>query len=137
MVSGIIFFRNLDRKHVKQEKGGNRIKFHDWVHVGIGSCKFKVARVVKKIGFYGVIFYNLVIPMKLYKIRYLNLDKALLFPRNQAICLKNWKLWRAPTTTKFNIFWWNIVHVSHLIMSTKGCSGFFKFCLDLELLIKI
>ena len=48
MVSGIIFFRNLDRKHLKQEKGGNRIKFHDWVHLGIGSCKFKVARVVKK-----------------------------------------------------------------------------------------
>ena len=30
--------------------------------------------------------------MKLYKIRYLNLDKTLLFLRNQAICLKNQKL---------------------------------------------
>ena len=88
MVSGIIFFRNLDRKHLKQEKGGNRIKFHDWVHLGIGSCKFKVPRVVKKIGSYGVIFYNLVILIKLYKIRYLNLVKALLFPRNQAEKLK-------------------------------------------------
>ena len=27
--------------------------------------------------------------MKLYNIRYPNLNKALLFPRNQAICLKN------------------------------------------------
>ena len=89
MVSGIIFFRNLDHKHLKQEKGGNQIKFRDWVHLGIGSCKFKVACVVKKIRFYGVIFHNLVILIKLYKIRYLNLDKALLFPRNQAICLKN------------------------------------------------
>ena len=34
---------------------------------------------------------------------YPNLDKAVLFPRNQAICMKNWKLWRAPTVTKFNI----------------------------------
>ena len=36
--------------------------------------------------------------------RYLNLDKALLFPKNQVICLKNLKLWRAPTTVEFNIF---------------------------------
>ena len=34
MVSGIILFRNLDCKHVKQEKkGGNRVKLHDWVHL--------------------------------------------------------------------------------------------------------
>ena len=119
-------------------------KFNNWrgtiirdSRVGTGSCKFKVARVVKKIGFYGVIFQNLLILIKLYKIRHLNLDRALLFPKIQTICLKNWKLWRAPTTTKFNTFWWNIVHFSHLIMSTKGYSGFFKCWLDLELLIKI
>ena len=43
-----------------------------------------------KLAFIGVIFYSLIILIKLYKIRYLtNLaDKALLFPRNQAICLK-------------------------------------------------
>ena len=36
-----------------------------------------------------MIFYNLVILIKLYKIRYLNLDQALLFLRNQAnTCLK-------------------------------------------------
>ena len=47
------------------------------------------------------------------------------------------KLWRARTTIKFNIFCWNFAHVFYLIMSTKGCSGFFLFCLDLELLIKM
>ena len=42
-----------------------------------------------------------------------------LFPSNEVICLKNWKLWRAPTTTQFNIF-------SSLPMSRKVYSGFFK-----------
>ena len=82
--------------------------------------------------------YNLVILIQLYKIRYLNLDNALLFPINQVICLKNWKLWRATTTTrKFNIFGLNFAHVSYLTMFTKECSGFFFFCFDLELLIKM
>ena len=50
----------------------------------------KVARVVKlKLAFMEWFFYNLVVLIKLYKIRYLNLDKALLLPRNQAICLKS------------------------------------------------
>ena len=66
-----------------------------------------------------------IILIKLSKIWYLNLDKALLFPRTKVICLKNWKLWRAPTTIKFIIFWWNFSHVSYLTMSTKGCSRFF------------
>ena len=57
----------------------------------------------------------------------LNLDKALLLPRNQTICLKNWNFWRASTATKFNIFCWNFARVSYLTMSTKGCSGFFCF----------
>ena len=52
--------------------------------------KFKVVRVVKlKLAFMKLFFINLVILMKLYKIRYPNLDKPLLFPRKQAICLKN------------------------------------------------
>ena len=33
-----------------------------------------------------------------------NLDKALLFSRNQVFCLKIWKVWRAPTTPQFSIF---------------------------------
>ena len=51
--------------------------------------------------------------------------------------MKSWKLWRAPTTLEFNIFCWNFTHVSYLPMSTKGCSGFFLFCLGLELFAKI
>ena len=41
---------------------------------------------------------------------------------------------RAPITT---VFCWNFAHVSYLAISTKGCSRFFWFCLDLELLAKI
>ena len=67
--------------------------------------RVKVTRVVKlKLAVMESFFYNLVILIKLNKIRYLSLDKALLFPRTQAICRKNSKRWRAPTTTKFNIF---------------------------------
>ena len=70
------------------------------------------------------------------KIQYLNLGKALLFARNQVIYLKNWKLWQAPTTVQFNIFCWTFAHFSYLPMSTKGCVGFFLFCLELELFAK-
>ena len=72
--------------------------------IGISNFKpIKVVRVVK-FTFMEWFFYNFVILIKLYKIWYLNLGKALLFPRNKTICLKNWKLWRAPTAIKFNIF---------------------------------
>ena len=94
-----------------------------------------LARVVKlKLSFMELLFNNLVILIKLYKVRYLNLDKAPLFLRSQAVCLKNWKLW---ITAKFNIFYWNFAHVSYLAMSTKGYPGIFIFCLDFELLIKM
>ena len=66
-----------------------------------------------------------------------NLDKALLFSRNQVFCLKIWKLWQVPTTIEFNNFCWNFAHVSYLPMSTKGYSGFFSFCVDLEWFAKI
>ena len=33
---------------------------------------------------------------------------------------------------ELNIFDWNFAHVSHLLMSTKGCLEFFLFCLDPE-----
>ena len=85
----------------------------------------KVVRLVKlKLAFMEQFFYNLVILIKLYKMRYLDLDKTLLFPRDQAIGLENWKLWRAPTAEKFDIFWWNFAHVSYLTMSIKECPGF-------------
>ena len=52
---------------------------------------FKVARVIKlKLAFMEWFFHNLATPIKLYKIWYLNLDKALLLPRNQAIFV--WKI---------------------------------------------
>ena len=86
--------------------------------------KFKVARVVNlKLAFTGWFFYDSLILIKLCKMQYLNLDKTLLFLRNQVICLKNWNLWRATTTIKFIIFCWNFAHVPYLTMSTKGCSG--------------
>ena len=53
----------------------------------------KLACVVKlKLTSMEWFLYNLVILIKLNKIQYINLDKALLFLRNQAICQKNWKL---------------------------------------------
>ena len=58
----------------------------------------------------------------------LHLDKALLFPRNQAFFLKNWKFWRAPTTIEFNIFWWNFAHVSYLPTSTNPEHPFVEIC---------
>ena len=51
-----------------------------------------------------VFFSNLIILIDQYKIRFLNLDQTLLFLRSQVICLKNWKLWRAVTTSKFIFF---------------------------------
>ena len=80
-------------------------KFINYIHIKrcfmtknsfVAEETFKVVCVVKlKFAFMEWFFYNLVMLIKLYKIRYLNLDKALLFPRKQAICPKNWKLWRA------------------------------------------
>ena len=99
----------------------------DWFVVYDGDFRHERVKVacVVKLKFMEWFFYNLVIVIKLYKLRYLNIDKVLLFSRKQVICLKNWKVWRAPTTTKFNIFWWNFAHFSYLTMSTKACSGFF------------
>ena len=45
-------------------------------------------------------------------------------PGNLSEKLKNW----APTTTDFNMLWWNSGHISYLLMSTKVCSGYFLFC---------
>ena len=59
--------------------------------------------------------------------------EALLFSRNQVFYLKNWKLWRAPTTIDFNNICWNFAHVPYLPISTKACVEFLKFCLELKL----
>ena len=69
---------------------------------------FKVALVlIWKLTFLEWFFYSLIILIKLHKIWYLRLYKPLLFPKNQVIFLKNWKLWRPLLTIKFNHFWWN------------------------------
>ena len=108
-------------------------KFLSWLF-GHVEKRLKMARMVNlRLAFTEWVFYSLVILIKLCKIWYLNLYKALLLTRNQVICLKNWKLWRAPTTIKFNIFCWILAHVYYLTTSTKGCSG----CLDLKFLSKM
>ena len=67
---------------------------------------------------------------------YRNLDKALLFLRNQVFCLKIWKLWQAPTILQFNIFCWNVAHVFYLQLPKQWCVGFFLLYLDFELFAK-
>ena len=68
---------------------------------------------------------------------YKNLDKALLFLRNQVFCPKMWKLWWAPTILHFNISCWNFANVFYLLLSKQWCVEFFLFYLDLELFAKI
>ena len=98
----------------------------------------KVAWVVKiKLFFMDQFNYNFIILIKWCKAPHRNLDKALLFLRNQAFFLKIWKLWRAPTILQFNISCWNFAHVSCLPLSKKGCVWFFLFHLDLELFAEI
>ena len=58
---------------------------------------------------------------------YKNLDKALLFLRNEVFCLKIWKLWWAPATLRFIIFCWNFAHVFYLPMSSVGGIFFILF----------
>ena len=69
--------------------------------------------------------HNLIVLIKKCKIPYKNLNKALLLWRNQVLCLKIWKLWRAPTTLQFNIFCRNSAHVFYLPKCTKKCGIFF------------
>ena len=66
--------------------------------------KFLIKVVDIKLFFMDWFCYNLIVLIKYCKIANKNLDKALLLSRNQALCLKIWKLWRAPTTLQFNIF---------------------------------
>ena len=80
--------------------------------------------------------YNLIILIKQFKIPYKNLDKALLFSRNQVFCLKVWKLWGAPTILQFNIFCWNFAHVFYLPISAKGVRYLFIYLLSYSQKIK-
>ena len=76
----------------------HKIQKSDWLPettlLFVHLLNFMAVRMVKLklpfIAFYCLLsFHNLVILIKSYEIRNLNFDKALFFPRNQAICLKN------------------------------------------------
>ena len=86
----------------------------------------KVACVVNiKLGFMDQLFCNFIMLIKLCKIQYWNFDKALAFPRNQIICLKNWKPWRTPTAVKFNILGVKSLHMFCLTNVNKRVCGIF------------
>ena len=105
-----------------------------WLCVRIPLQSLKVARVVNiKLSFMDWFLYYLIILIKQWKISYENFDKALLFSRNLVFCLRNWKLWRAPTVIEFNIFCWRFAHMLPMkTIFTKRCMGLFLFCLYLE-----
>ena len=63
------------------------------------SAYFKVVCMVNiKLFFYGLIYHNLITLIRLCKIPYKNLDKALLFLGNQVYCLKNFEELQLPHT---------------------------------------
>ena len=101
-------------------------KFPVQGYISIASVLRRLAWLKQNCFFMNWFYYNLIILIRYCKILYKNLDKAPWFSRNQVFCLKIWKLWRAPTTLQFNIFCWNIAHVSYLPMSAKGCVRFFS-----------
>ena len=69
---------------------------------------------------------------------YKNLDKALLFLRNQVFCLKIWKLWRAPTILQFNFFFAETSHTfSTFQRRQKSVRDFFYFIYILSYLQKL
>ena len=112
---------------------GRKLKVHKAIALGLAQVIiaffFKVARAVNlKLVFTFLrtnFFHNLVVLTKLCKIRYLNLGRPLLFPRNQAFCLKNWKFWRAPVTIEFNIFYWKFFTSFLLSNVYKSVHGIF------------
>ena len=118
---------DLNQRGVKREK---------WVFLGGWRYKHHYCIVNTILGFKDWFFYNLIALIKQCKVLYKNLEQVPLFLRNQVFCLENLTFWQAPATTEFNIFCWSFAHVFHLPMSTKGCSGFFSFCLDLMLFAK-
>ena len=82
-------------------------------------------------------YYNFIILTKEFKIPYKNLDKSLLFLRNQVFYPKIWKLWRAPTTLHFNIFLLKLP--THFLLTNvyKRVCRDFLFSLDLAIFGKI
>ena len=62
-------------------------------------------------------------------------QSAIVFEK-PGVLSENLKTLISPTTLQFNIFCWNLAHLSYLPISTKWFAGVFLFCLDLELFAK-
>ena len=95
-----------------------------------------------KLAFMDWFFCNLIILIKQRKMPYTNLDKVLLFSRNQVVFLKNWELRPTPTTAELIIFspeisHWNFSYLGETLQKGVWNFFFFSFCVDLELIIKI
>ena len=77
------------------------------------------------------LYCNLIILIKQCKIPLRKLDKALLFSRNQVLCLKIWKLWRAPTTLEFPDFCWFLLEFCTRFPLTNVYKRMFEIFLNL------
>ena len=73
-------------------------------------CTFKVACVVNLKLAFAEWFGNTNQVMQNPKAKF---RQSSIISEKQVICLKNWKLWRASTTIKFNTFCWNFAQVSY------------------------
>ena len=80
-------------------------------------CTFKVACVVNLKLAFAEWFGNTNQVMQNPKAKF---RQSSIISEKQVICLKNWKLWRASTTIKFNTFCWNFAQVSYWTMSTNN-----------------
>ena len=88
--------------------------------------KVKVARVVTiKLFFYGLILLWFDNTNKVMRRPYKNVDKALLFSRKlfEVFCVKNWKVWRAPTTVELNII---LLKLRTRFLLTNVCNRVFR-----------
>ena len=54
-----------------------------------------------------------------------NLRQTSIISKKTGFLYEKKKPGRAPTSIESNIFCWNFTHVFYLVMSTKGCAGFF------------
>ena len=53
------------------------------------------------------------------------------------ILFEKLKTLQAPTAKELNISCWHSTHVFYLLISTKRCSVFFLFCLEIVILFRI
>ena len=72
-------------------------------------------------------FYLVILIIKLCKIRYLNINKFLLFWETRLFVRKIEIFGELELPQSLIFFCWKFAEASYLTMSTKGCSGFFYF----------